>query len=147
MGLLNIFQQLRNSKSLKVYWTGLVPTLWRDVPFSAIYWTLYEYSRKRYFSQQSNFWEHFFAGALSGSIAALLTNPFDVIKTRSQMDIFNTQNVSFLKSTKDIYKEEGFGSFFKGFLPRAARVAPACAVMISCYEVVKKRLRKRKEMQ
>jgi len=144
IGALNLFRQLRSHNNLKLLWTGLVPTLWRDVPFSGIYWSLYEHSKKNYFSERNQFRENFLAGAFAGSVAAILTNPFDVIKTRRQMNIFDIQKVSTFQAAKQIYTEEGINSFFKGILPRAVRVAPACAIMISSYELVKKELKKRK---
>jgi solute carrier family 25 protein 39/40 len=139
-------------KSIKIggigsLWTGLVPTLWRDVPFSALYWYIYEESRRTFFKRPS-FRDHFSAGALAGTIAAFLTVPFDVLKTRQQMNILDTTTIttkrSFMNNAISIYKEEGTSAFFKGSFPRAARVAPACAIMISSYEFVKQKLRNRK---
>jgi solute carrier family 25 protein 39/40 len=37
-----IFQELRANGGLASAWRGLPPTLWRDVPFSGIYWAGYE---------------------------------------------------------------------------------------------------------
>lgn len=69
-------------------WSGYIPTLWRDVPFSGIYWTGVEFVRyemkERY--EAKGFYVNFLAGFLSGMVAAALTVPFDVIKTRIQMD-------------------------------------------------------------
>lgn len=58
----------------KALWRGLPPTLWRDVPFSAIYWMGYE-ECKLFLEAQAN---HnllmsdlqitFLAGALSGMV-------------------------------------------------------------------------------
>jgi len=110
---------------------------------------LYELSRKNLFVQK-NFFDHFCAGALAGTIAAIATVPFDVIKTRQQMTVLDTETStisdrkSFLRCGFHVYKAEGITAFFKGTFPRAARVAPACAIMISSYELVKKKLRERK---
>lgn len=76
-----------------VLWRGLGPTLLRDVPFSAMYWVGYEHFRRllgrRYYGHSFHESEPplsvaFASGALSGAIAATLTLPFDVIKTRQQ---------------------------------------------------------------
>ena len=34
-----------------------------------------------------------------------------------------------------IYKNEGMGALYAGFGPRVMKIAPACAIMISSYEV------------
>ena len=91
-------------------WKGLPPTLWRDVPFSMLYWTVYELLKARLLLRDvasgfvsrdvaSGFVSrtaegqpaqlepvHSFAcGAASGAFAAFLTTPFDVLKTRHQV--------------------------------------------------------------
>ncbi|KAJ3328574.1 hypothetical protein HDU76_009708 [Blyttiomyces sp. JEL0837] len=72
-------------------WRGLGSTLWRDVPFSAIYWSGYE-SLKRvmaanntFAKSKSEFWPSFIAGATAGTVAAIATTPFDVAKTLQQV--------------------------------------------------------------
>lgn len=104
-GIREVTSSLVTRHGLVGLWSGTLPTLIRDVPFSAIYWTLMEklrttlkvYSKnsdKKYFSTT------FIAGALSGmelpqnppmgylgSIAAMVAAPADVIKTRLQMSI------------------------------------------------------------
>eukprot|EP00163_Fabomonas_tropica_P013268 TRINITY_DN2477_c0_g1_i3.p1 TRINITY_DN2477_c0_g1~~TRINITY_DN2477_c0_g1_i3.p1 ORF type:complete len:260 (-),score=44.51 TRINITY_DN2477_c0_g1_i3:922-1701(-) len=70
-------------------WRGLGPTLFRDVPFSAIYWYGYETLKTEFNNelalrgQQHPFAVPFAAGALSGMLAAAVTTPFDVLKTRN----------------------------------------------------------------
>ncbi|KAA8585486.1 hypothetical protein FQN60_004180 [Etheostoma spectabile] len=101
-------------------WRGWGPTVLRDVPFSAI----------------------------SGAIAAILTLPFDVVKTRRQIQLGEMDTLgglylylfSLKKTTstwhimKGIWAEMGYRGLFAGFMPRVIKVAPACAVMISTYE-------------
>ena len=89
-------RQVHAEMGYRGFWRGLVPTLYRDVPFSALYWLGFEQGRKAlmtYLEQHSHHRSHnerriiasFLAGALSGSFAALVTTPFDVVKTRRQM--------------------------------------------------------------
>jgi solute carrier family 25 protein 39/40 len=52
-------------------WRGLPPTLWRDVPFSAIYWMGYEETKRAIITngQLSELQTSFLAGALSGMVS------------------------------------------------------------------------------
>jgi solute carrier family 25, member 39/40 len=166
-------------------WRGLTLTLWRDVPFSGIYWWGYESirgvltdarensrgrsldtdiprSRARSRSQSrenhtATFTDSFAAGALSGAVASILTTPFDVGKTRQQVfkDKFSStkgelkvlapEERSMPRFLWHIFKEEGFAGLWKGWVPRTLKVAPACAIMISSYEVGKRMARNANE--
>lgn len=127
-------------------WKGWGPTVLRDVPFSAFYWFNYELMKARlcehYRMDQANFSISFTAGAVSGAIAAILTLPFDVVKTRRQIQLgeMDALGVASMRTTstwhimKSICAEVGYRGLFAGFMPRVIKVAPACAVMISSYE-------------
>ncbi|KAF3691924.1 Solute carrier family 25 member 40 [Channa argus] len=138
-------------------WRGLGPTLLRDVPFSALYW--YNYERgKSWLCVQSNtkeptFTITFVSGAVSGSIASIVTLPFDVVKTRRQVELGELQarNLSRQVSSstfnvmRRIVAQDGIVGLFAGFFPRLIKVAPACAIMISTYEFGKAFFRKRNQ--
>lgn len=132
---------------------GLQITLWRDVPFSGIYWSSYEFVSslmKKHIpylnfantSANSNidskiFLTSFLSGSISGIIAALLTNPFDVGKTRLQVSA-REQTTSMFGFLYQMVKTEGIRSLYVGLLPRCMKIAPSCAIMISTYELSKK---------
>ncbi|XP_034045661.1 solute carrier family 25 member 39 [Thalassophryne amazonica] len=130
-------------------WRGWGPTVLRDVPFSALYWFNYELIKAQLCEQsrtsQANFPISFTAGALSGAVAATVTLPFDVVKTQRQIQLGETDplQVPVKKTTstwnimKQICADCGYRGLFAGFLPRLIKVAPACAVMISTYELGK----------
>ena len=94
--------------------------------------------------------DSFIAGAGSGAVAALVTTPFDVGKTRQQVLHHTKEEVgSAVKALRPeeqsmprflwhIFKEQGASGLFKGWTARCLKVAPACAIMISSYEVGKK---------
>ncbi|KAJ7989491.1 hypothetical protein DPEC_G00305100 [Dallia pectoralis] len=127
-------------------WRGWGPTVLRDVPFSALYWFNYELVKARLCEQhnvsQATFSISFTAGAISGAVAAIFTLPFDVVKTRRQIQLgeMETLGVPVKKTTstwhimRGIWGDLGYRGLFAGFLPRVIKVAPACAVMISTYE-------------
>lgn len=166
--------QACRAQGLRALFKGLVPTLWRDVPFSAIYWTSFEQIRywlRPYVVRQrdtlssgrtseftlkpgytsestpspgcitestpsSEFALSFAAGAMSGALAATATTPFDVAKTRTQIQIdhFNSEPVRMIKQVMTIWREEGISGLSRGLAPRVFKVAPACAIMIGSYE-------------
>ncbi|XP_022222788.2 solute carrier family 25 member 40 [Drosophila obscura] len=130
-------------------WRGLPPTILRDVPFSGIYWPIYEHTKRRFGSStQPSFGLSFVSGVLAGSVAALVTTPFDVVKTHEQIefgerviftdspakDLHKRSTFSWLIS---IYRTQGLSGLFAGYGPRLFKVAPACAIMISTFEYSK----------
>lgn len=145
-----------------ILWRGLTPTLWRDVPFSAIYFAGYEATKRSLTGgglgegnasgSGEEFGVAFVAGALSGSFAAVLTHPFDVIKTRLQTQgsarevegrlsgslrgVGEGKTVGVWSAMKQIVEREGGAGLWKGLSPRTAKVAPACGIMIASFEVV-----------
>ena len=143
-------------EGLKVLWRGLNPTLWRDVPFSAIYWSILEPSKSEITRILSKSQGHdlnwlqttsisFGCGAFSGAIAAALTTPFDVAKTRQQLFLKQDPVKSKIGSNrtcpsttwnqlKEIWREDKWRGLTRGMGPRVAKVAPACAIMIGSYE-------------
>ncbi|AMD20813.1 HDR071Cp [Eremothecium sinecaudum] len=103
-------------------------------------------------------WVHFVAGGIGGMAGAVLTCPFDVVKTRLQSDVFKTAYKSHavvspgytnlfsttsrhLKETFDIifnvYRVEGFRSLFKGLGPNLVGVIPARSINFFTYGVTK----------
>ena len=133
-------RELVRTNGIRYLWRGLGPTLWRDVPFSGVYWASYE-GMKRRLEQRGRSGPSlaFFCGATSGTAAALLTSPFDVLKTRRQALVMSTaapgQPTHVLGLLQQIVRTEGASALFAGMGPRIAKIAPACGIMIACYEV------------
>ena len=139
--VLSNIRSLVHSQGVLSLWRGLGPTLWRDVPFSGLYWAGYEtfksmFERRGYRGAQVAF----ISGSISGTTAALLTSPFDVLKTRRQALLMTSTGSrgafpSSLSVLAQIIRTEGVTPLFAGLTPRMAKIAPACGIMIACYEV------------
>ncbi|KAK4192801.1 putative solute carrier [Podospora australis] len=181
-------KEMVGANGYRSLWRGLTLTLWRDVPFSGMYWWGYETirgkltdarergrgrsldldldhsqnqrggskgrARRRSQSRENHadvFTDSFVAGAASGAFASVATMPFDVGKTRTQVFRDTTTSSASSAAIKaapeeqsmgrllwHIFRTEGMAGLFKGVIPRTLKVAPACAVMISSYEVGKR---------
>ncbi|KJE01932.1 metallochaperone [Cryptococcus gattii NT-10] len=160
--------RLVQSKGPLILYRGLGPTLWRDVPFSGIYWASFELLKTSLTSPDSPLPFSplsttlglgpipisFMSGFVSGTFAALLTQPFDVLKTRRQ--VFNPtpgcvsdrqgagmgigmrmrMGVGTVSLVRHVVKTEGWAALYAGTSARCGKVAPACGLMIACYEGV-----------
>jgi solute carrier family 25 protein 39/40 len=142
VGLIGLLRREVHVRGPWALWVGLGPTLLRDVPFSAIYWTCYEYIRAQLQARWrvQGFIVDFLSGVSGGLLAAGLTNPVDVIKTRRQMVLDPASNdpQRMWNILRQLLAEEGPRGLWKGIVPRMIKVAPACAIMIASYELFKK---------
>eukprot|EP00566_Odontella_aurita_P000643 CAMPEP_0113597970 /NCGR_PEP_ID=MMETSP0015_2-20120614/41309_1 /TAXON_ID=2838 /ORGANISM="Odontella" /LENGTH=546 /DNA_ID=CAMNT_0000505899 /DNA_START=50 /DNA_END=1690 /DNA_ORIENTATION=+ /assembly_acc=CAM_ASM_000160 len=188
---------VRNEGGVPALFRGMAPTLWRDVPFSAVYWMFLERFKSalahsdlpmaggaRYtevglpMPPALQAGQAFLSGAAAGMIAASCTTPFDVVKTRRQMLQAETAGArapspppqsaprlavvtsacdhggaavyepppaaaegrggGTLAHLRRIAAEEGPAALWRGNAARTIKVAPACAIMISCYELGKR---------
>lgn len=124
-------------------WRGLFPTLLRDVPFSIFYWISYEFLKHELNDFRHSELVPLIAGAISGATAALLTNPLDVVKTHIQVSLGEPHTKHLYKPSligvvRSVISEHGISGLYTGLVPRIAKIAPACAIMISTYESFKK---------
>lgn len=125
-------------QGIRALYRGLGPTLWRDVPFSGLYWASYESCKKAFARHgREGALYAFFSGAVSGTAAALITAPQDVLKTRRQALVMSAQNTPATGGSLllHIIRTEGVSALFAGSTPRMIKIAPACGIMIACFEV------------
>ncbi|KAH8988856.1 mitochondrial carrier [Lactarius akahatsu] len=131
--VLDSLSGLVRANGVQHLWRGLGPTLWRDVPFSGFYWASYE-GMKRYLERRGK------SGPSVAFVcaAALLTSPFDPLV----MSTTTGQQAGALRLLQQIVRTEGLSTLFAGMGPRIAKVAPACGIMITCYESIGRTLTK-----
>jgi solute carrier family 25 protein 39/40 len=135
---------------------GWTATVLRDVPYSAIYWLVFE-SLKPLVSKQllhykesdSEIKSHsshstsstFVAGSLAGLVAAVITHPFDVLKTQQQLSQEKSSkghtNGAGGTSLATILRRGGLGALYSGLSLRLSTVIPGGAIMVTVYEYVK----------
>lgn len=134
-----VSQALRSiyvSEGARGLYCGLIPTLVRDAPFSGIYLLFYT-SMKNVVPQG---WKeghsapptYFCCGMVSGLLAAMATQPADVIKTQIQLYPYRFHNIPDVVS--HLYKEHGIRVFYTGIVPRLLRRTLMTAMAWTVYE-------------
>lgn len=113
-------------------------TVMREVPFTVIQFPLWEGLKKwslrqRQLSKPTDVTglESALFGSISGAIAAGLTTPLDVLKTRMMLA---TQRESAVGLTRRIWAEEGGRVFFSGIGPRTMWISIGGAVFLGAYQ-------------
>jgi solute carrier family 25 protein 39/40 len=138
---LPMLDKTSKARALRSLWTGVGATLARDVPFSGLYWAMVEPIRKNILppegasSEMEVMMANVVAGGVSGGLSGAITTPLDVVKTRTQLQMGTDHPV--LRTLASIMKQEGLAGLFSGWSARAAKAAPACAIVLSAYEMLK----------
>ena len=145
-----LFPIIRNAvrqEGILSLWRGLSPMLLRDVPFSMVYWFGFEHLKVRLLTRMEyGPMVPFLAGSISGAFAAALTTPLDVVKTHMQVELgekmaatgaISLGTGSMAQVMRKVVEQHGYKGLFAGFVPRCVKVAPACAIMITSYEMCK----------
>ncbi|KAL1211150.1 putative S-adenosylmethionine carrier 2 [Cardamine amara subsp. amara] len=129
------------------FFRGTGATLCREVPLYVVGMGLYAESKKmvaQVLGRELEAWETIAVGAVSGGIAAVVTTPFDVMKTR-MMTATPGRPISMSMVAISILRHEGPLGLFKGAVPRFFWVAPLGAMNFAGYELAKKAMQKNED--
>lgn len=135
--LISIFKE----GGFKGLYRGYFITVLREVPFGIIQYPLYEKFRNQRKNKKCNgelnTLDFCISGAKAGGIAAFLTTPIDVIKTRIMT--YNSYDFSRIKIViKNIYINEGSSKFFSGVHIRVTYITIGGMIFFGSNEIFKK---------
>ncbi|KAH3900491.1 probable Putative mitochondrial carrier protein PET8 [Saccharomycodes ludwigii] len=133
--LRSILQNNRGNVISTLY-RGWNTTIMREIPFTCIQFPIYEYLKKNCKDPQTESiapWKGSLCGCVAGGIAASITTPLDVLKTRLML---SDKDIPVLKLIATLYKEEGFTVFFSGIGPRTMWISMGGAIFLGVYETV-----------
>ncbi|KAF9580831.1 hypothetical protein BGW38_002367 [Lunasporangiospora selenospora] len=130
------------------FYRGYFSTVVREIPFTCIQFPLYEYMKKSYaaktFRSQVDPWEAAICGSIAGGIAAGLTTPLDVVKTRLMLSQRSAAGVNspnyysgIIPTFKRILAEEGPRALFSGIGPRVMWISIGGSIFLGVYEKAK----------
>ncbi|KAL1955214.1 hypothetical protein VTO42DRAFT_8926 [Malbranchea cinnamomea] len=136
---------------LRELYRGAGITIAREIPFTILQFTMWEAMKSRYSSwtrQQSDvaLASHGISatasavfGSIAGAISAGLTTPLDVVKTRVMLarrdgGSEGDRKVRVRNIVQGIWREEGFGAFWRGIGPRVAWIGIGGAIFLGSYQ-------------
>lgn len=141
---------LRNSAGygtmIRELYRGGGITVMREIPFTILQFTMWEQAKSAWSRRQTRLagreaglvtaGESALFGSLSGAIAAGLTTPLDVLKTRIMLERRGTSEAR--KGAggvlRQILHEEGWRGFFRGFVPRVGWISTGGAIFLGTYQ-------------
>jgi hypothetical protein len=147
-------------------WSGYTALAVRNLPFTGLQFPMYEALKERMLnsmlemeekdqsSAQRRILQHAGVTALSagiaGSIAATVTTPIDVVKTRIMLRAGDEEKAKRQPTTlwavgKGIYTQEGLPGLFRGGVLRAGWTALGLGLYLGSYETARKMLEARRE--
>ncbi|KIJ64667.1 hypothetical protein HYDPIDRAFT_28598 [Hydnomerulius pinastri MD-312] len=127
---------------IKGFYRGFGTTIMREIPFTSLQFPLYELLKLRLSlalgSRPLRAPEAAACGSIAGGVAAALTTPLDVLKTRVMLDMRDpsSQFPSLLTRFRQIYTTEGPRALFAGVVPRTLWISAGGAVFLGVYEWV-----------
>lgn len=138
LGTMHTLKTLISREGLGALFASVPTTIAMNIPFAAVHFTTYETIKKflgvSEEELENSFWKYTVAGGMGGALGGLVSNPFDVIKTRQQLGLAS-RNV--FRAFLDGYQAEGPRLFTKGVRARVLYFAPSAAIAMTSYEVVK----------
>lgn len=133
-GMIDIFK----NNGFSGLYRGYFITLLREVPFGLIQYPLYEYFKRRITNPTDM--SYALCGAKAGAIAAFITTPIDVIKTRIMTSESGICLHRIINTTSNIISNEGLLVLFSGVHIRVMYITIGGMCFFGANEKIKKEL-------
>lgn len=146
----SVLRDLLRHEGARALFSGYAITVGVFGPYSMVYFAAYERFKAAALSRGKKLSTPVVStsAAAAGALAAAVTTPLDVIKTRlqTQGDIAKAKGVSHVRmpytsawnAAKVIARQEGFGAFLKGITARVLWIMPGTAITMSTFEFLKR---------
>ncbi|KAI9289215.1 mitochondrial carrier domain-containing protein [Umbelopsis sp. AD052] len=128
------------TEGLLGFYRGFLSTVAREIPFTCIQFPIYEYFKRSYAQSKGRRTEPFEAaicGSIAGGIAAAITTPLDVCKTRIMLSHKNhavKPYTGIISTLKRIRAEEGGRALLAGIGPRVLWISIGGCIFLGMYE-------------
>jgi solute carrier family 25, member 38 len=150
--ILEAGSDILKNNGLRGFFSGVGATTIRDAPYAGLYVLFYEIAKKQLsasfhpstdvnggfnpttMKDQLSAAINFSSGIMAGSICAVISNPFDAIKTRIQLQPQSYPNM--LSTLFRMVSQEGLRSLWDGLALRMTRKALSSALAWTLYEEI-----------
>jgi hypothetical protein len=126
-------------------------TIMREIPFTIVQFSLWEYFKASYSERQQRMRgrqpglvsaaESAVFGSVAGAIAAGLTTPLDVLKTRIMLarkeSGASSKRAGAVIVLRQIWTQEGIPGLFRGFVPRVGWISTGGAIFLGTYQYIR----------
>ncbi|KAF9223004.1 mitochondrial carrier [Gyrodon lividus] len=159
---LSAVNMVMKHEGIRGFYRGFGTTIMREIPFTSLQFPMYELFKMRLSlalgSRPLRASEAAICGSIAGGVAAALTTPLDVLKTRVMLDMRvcmrshipssypdalvvghqdpSSQFPSLLTRFRQIYINEGPRALFAGVVPRTLWISAGGAIFLGVYEWV-----------
>ncbi|GJQ71927.1 hypothetical protein Trydic_g3036 [Trypoxylus dichotomus] len=138
--VLNALREIYRTEGVRGMTCGLIPTLFRDAPFSGLYLMFYTQTKLLVSEDLLNSPYrspiHFTCGVTAGILASVVTQPADVLKTK--MQLYPNKFNGVWSVVVYVYGKYGIRGYFKGIVPRMLRRTLMTAMAWTVYERITK---------
>jgi hypothetical protein len=143
--MIDAILKIRKEEGFRGFYTGLVPTYFKDVPHSALTYGFYEFYQHIFNHIERTYTSlNFLVGFLSAFSSTCLTQPFDVVRTRMQLSYVSRNPEHSYKGVIDaftkIYSSEGTRGLYRGLIPKLIRKSSYSGMVTSVYEILRRSL-------
>lgn len=137
-------RKIKRKEGFSGYFKGLSTTLAKEVPYSAMFYSTYEFTKKKLFSVgiQNTQMNSTIASIITVAILTLITNPLEVIRARLQYSYYsNDPNHNYKGVISGIYtisKTEGIKGLSAGILPVFLKKGISTILVWTIYDTLNK---------
>ncbi|KAM6944960.1 calcium-binding mitochondrial carrier protein SCaMC-2-A isoform 1-T1 [Lycodopsis pacificus] len=138
MCIMTGMMQMIKEGGMRSLWRGNGVNVIKIAPEMALKFMAYEQIKQLIGSERGTLgvMERFVAGSLAGVIAQSTIYPMEVLKTR--LALRTTGQFSGISDcAKQIFRREGLGAFYKGYVPNMLGIIPYAGIDLAVYETLK----------
>eukprot|EP00066_Takifugu_rubripes_P008415 XP_003974588.1 PREDICTED: calcium-binding mitochondrial carrier protein SCaMC-2-A-like [Takifugu rubripes] len=138
MCLMTGLMQMIKEGGMRSLWRGNGVNVIKIAPESALKFMAYEQIKRLIGKDKETLsvLERFVAGSMAGVIAQSTIYPMEVLKTRLALRKTG-QYASVSDCAKQIFRREGLGAFYKGYVPNMLGIIPYAGIDLAVYETLK----------